>query len=287
MTRARSLLLSSFFFGIWLATSTAAADPTKRECVSANETGQDLRRGGRLREARASFAVCTAESCPSAVREDCGQRLKDVEAALPTVVLEAKDTAGHDLSNVRVTMDGEALRDKLNGAATAVDPGEHHFVFEAEGLRRSEQAVVVREGEHNRAVAATLESMVAPVTTEGKESHWIDPGTQRALGLAVGASGAAAVVVGAIFGFISKSTYDRAKSECAVSSPPTGCTPQAMQDRQSAVGQATVATIAIAGGGVLFAGGAVLYLTAPKEESVAIGPTFENGGGGLSLRGRW
>jgi hypothetical protein len=281
-------LLPSAFFVIWLASSPAAAEPTKRECVNSNETGQDLRRGGRLREARASFAVCTAESCPSAVREDCGQRLKDVEAALPTLVFEAKDGAGHDLSSVRVTMDGEALRDKLDGSSTPVDPGEHHFVFEAAGLRKIEETVVVGEGEHDRAVRIVLESTTPPpAAAEAKGTSFFDPGTRRTMGIALGATGAVALVAGGIFGLVSKSTYDHAKSECGVSSPPGNCPPQAMQDRQSAVTQATVATVAMAAGGVLLAAGVVLYLTAPREGNVAIGPTVATGGGGLSLQGRW
>src|ERR1700682_5135359 len=86
------------------ATSSAlAAKPTKKECAAANEAAQDLRSAGRLRDARASLAVCTAASCPGPIREDCAQRLKDVEAAIPTVVFVAKDAAGNDLGAVRVT----------------------------------------------------------------------------------------------------------------------------------------------------------------------------------------
>ena len=132
------LVLLPVAFGLWLSASPAvAADPTKQECVAANESAQDLQRTGKLREARASLAVCTAASCPGAVREDCGQRLKEVEAALPRLVFAAKDALGHDLGAVRVTIDGEPLLDKLDGSSTTVDPGEHHFTFEAEGFRKS------------------------------------------------------------------------------------------------------------------------------------------------------
>jgi hypothetical protein len=268
--------------------SAAAAEPTKQECVAANESAQDLRHAGKLREARARLAVCTAATCPSAVREDCGQRLKEVEAAQPTVVFAAKDNEGHDLSAVKVTMDGGPLLDKLDGSATVVDPGEHHFAFEADGFRVTENMLVIREGDVDRSVKIVLQSLTAPAAADQATPSSSDGSTWRSIGLALGASGAAGLVVGGIFSLVGKFGYDHAKSECIGGDPAKGCGPQAQQDRQTANGQETVATIASVGGGVLLAAGAVLFFTAPKAAaSVTVGATVANGGGGLSLRGRW
>jgi hypothetical protein len=305
--------------GVLFATSSAgAAKPTKQECAAANESAQDLRRAGKLRDARAHLAVCTAASCPGPIREDCAQRLKEVEAAIPTVVLVASDSAGNDLSAVRVTMDGDVLLDKLGGAAIAVDPGEHRFVFESEGLRKAENVVLVREGDVDRQVRVVLKAAnassgtesaiappaaesVAPSTSEAAAASPGDGSTRRALGISLVAAGAAAGVVGAVFAWIAKSTYDRARqNECGGNA--NHCTPQGTVDGQSAHGQATVSTVASVGGLALLAGGAVLYFTAPasgdgpspasqqgrgRSVGVAVAPTIANGGGGLSLTGAW
>jgi hypothetical protein len=278
---------TSLCLGVLLSTSSAvAAEPTKQQCIGANESAQDLRRAGKLREARASLAVCTAASCPGAVREDCAQRLTEIEAAMPTLVFAAKDGAGRDLSAVRVTMDSAPLVDRLDGTAIAVDPGEHRFSFEADGLRGTEKTLVVREGDKSRRVLIVLQSTSLPLIVQ-PESRSSDGSTQRSLGLALAASGAAALVVGGIFGVVSKATYDHAiQTECGGDS--SHCTPQGVQDGQTARGQAIVSTILFVGAGALLAGGGVMYFTARKPRAgMLIGPTVANRGGGVALSGTW
>ena len=127
-----------------------AVEPTKDECIDANEAAQSLGQTGKLIAEKQKLLVCVASSCPGPIRQDCGQRLADVEAKMPTLVLEAQDDGQHDLAAVRVTMDGRPLFDRLDGKALQVDPGEHHFVFEASGLSRAEKTIVVREADKNR-----------------------------------------------------------------------------------------------------------------------------------------
>jgi hypothetical protein len=269
-------------------TIAVAEAPTKQECAAANEAAQDLRRAGKLRGARARLAMCTAASCPGPIREDCAQRLKEVEAALPSVIFEAKNAAGHDLSDVHVTVDGAALLDKLDGTPVVLDPGEHHLSFEAEGLATTEDTVVLREGERNRRVRITFPPLASSATKEAaavapapEQSH-----LQRDLGISLGAAGIAGVIVGAVFGVVAKSTYDNAlQSECG--GDPNHCSSQGAQDGRTAHSQATVSTAAFIGGGALLAGGATLYFTAPKSGDLSVAPTVGTGGAGLAFRGRW
>ncbi|MDP8998715.1 MAG: hypothetical protein M3O46_01240 [Myxococcota bacterium] len=276
--------------GVWLVTSgAAAADPTKKECAAANESAQDLRRGGKLRDARASFAVCTAATCPGPIREDCAQRLKEVESSTPTIVFEAKDSLGHDLGAVRVTMDGTLLLDKLDGTAIAVDPGQHQFTFEAVGLRKDEESVVLREGEKDRRVRAVLES---PVVAVHKGPEMADTGasdgtSRRILGLALGATGAAGIALGSVLGLVAKATYDNALQTECVAADPKNCTAQGLVDGHTAYTQATASTIAFIAGGALLLGGVVIYLTAPASGEVGVTASAANGGGQVSLRGAW
>jgi hypothetical protein len=127
-------------------------------CADASEKGQLLKIKGMLRAARAEFLTCVKDACPPLVRKDCGQFLVDLESAIPTVVLGARDPNGSDLTEVRVLVDAETIAEHLDGKAIPMDPGVHKFRFEAKGRVAVEQTIVVREGERNRVVAVTLKS---------------------------------------------------------------------------------------------------------------------------------
>src|SRR5690349_12130436 len=94
-----------------LAVLLAIASPSRAEdekvaCVSASEQGQQLRDHAKLVDARDKFVQCARDECPSVVRKDCVQWLSEVTNSLPSVVLSAKDDAGQDVLEVRVTVDG-------------------------------------------------------------------------------------------------------------------------------------------------------------------------------------
>jgi hypothetical protein len=280
-----------------------AAGPTKEACVAANEAAQDLRQAGKLREARQKLLVCVSDACPGPVREDCVQRLNDVNTAMPTIVFEVKDPNGNDVSAARVSMDGQALVDRVTGSAVSIDPGEHRFAFdEANGFSHAEQTVVVREGDHDRRVRVVLQAVRAGTATSATPTPTEAPtpetpasanagptsagGTQRLIGLVVGGTGVAGLVVGSIFGLVSKSTYDSAlRNDCG--GTPNGCNTKGASEGQTAHTQATVSTVGFIAGGVLLAGGAVLYFTAPSGDSVAVAPAIGSDGAGVALQGRW
>ena len=77
----------------------AADEPTKQECVAANESAQDLQRAGKLVEARGAAHDLRGEGVS---RAPCGTTaptgLSAVEQALPTVLLLAEGRGGGDSS---------------------------------------------------------------------------------------------------------------------------------------------------------------------------------------------
>jgi hypothetical protein len=109
-----------------------------------------LRGDHKLIEARTQLLICAALSCPADVRSDCERKVEEVNAALPTVVFEAKDASGADLSGVKVAMDGQPLVEHLDGTAITVNPGEHRFTFEIAGQPPIEKTIVLNEGEKDR-----------------------------------------------------------------------------------------------------------------------------------------
>jgi hypothetical protein len=56
------------------------------DCLTANDTSIKLRTTHKLRAARAQALVCASPSCPAEVRDACEGRVKDVNAATPTLV---------------------------------------------------------------------------------------------------------------------------------------------------------------------------------------------------------
>jgi hypothetical protein len=73
-----------------------------------------------------------------------------VNAAIPTVVFEAKDASGNDLVPVDVKMDGKLIAERLDGTALSIDPGEHAFTFASAGKTSVQKHFVIHEGEKNR-----------------------------------------------------------------------------------------------------------------------------------------
>ena len=288
--------------GALLAHPARAAEPTKTQCIDANEAAQSLRKTGKLRAAEEKLLLCVRASCPGAVRDDCAQRLTEVRAAEPTVVFVVRDELDHDLTAVHVTMDGTEIAAKLDGSAIAVDPGEHLFTFESEGRLEEARSLMLNEDDKGRQerivlVAPVVESSAPPPPPAAEplapsETPPPPPGrAQRQIGIALGGVGLAGVVVSSIFGIAAKSLYDHAfTTECGASvklANPDQCLPNGVSDSNAAHNDATGATIGFIASGVFIAAGATLFFMAPKGVSVSVAPTVGAGGAGLGVRGGW
>jgi hypothetical protein len=145
-----------------------AGDPTMADCLSANESSISLRTEHKLRAARAALLVCAATSCPAEIRNECIRRVADINAAVPTIVFEAKDASGNDIGAVKVTMDGQPLVERLEGMAISLDPGEHSFTFETSGQAAVQKQFVIHEAEKERRERITFGAAAPPPPEAGK-----------------------------------------------------------------------------------------------------------------------
>ena len=157
--RALSLFGSSAlaFVATIGARATDALAFDKQTCASAYETAQQLRADLKMRRAREQLLVCGHSTCPSVVTTDCNAWLKEVDQSLSSVVFHAVDRRGQPLTDVRVSMDGELLRDHLDDIAVMVDPGQHTFRFDADGIVSFEVEQMLRRGERGRPIDVTLQ----------------------------------------------------------------------------------------------------------------------------------
>jgi hypothetical protein len=213
---------------------------------------------------------------------------------MPSVVFGAKDGSGNDLVDVHVAVDGKALAQKLDGTPIEVDPGAHRFAFEDPGTGlRLERTLVIHEGEKRRQIPIVLaatpgsERQASPEPAPSSpSSSAVESGHgQRIWGFVVGGAGIAGLLVGSVFGLVSKGTYDQIVPGCRQRSGP--CSAQDAQDSQSAHSQAAISTVGFVAGAALLAGGAVLYFTAPQGGSVSVAPAVGASGAGIQLEATW
>ena len=267
-----------------LVTTAALADD-KAACLDAATKGQRFRDTHKLVEARDQLRVCAAAGCPAVVQTDCASWLADVEKALPSVVVTAKNGAGADLVDVKVSVDGQPLVSKLDGQAVPMNGGRHTFHFEgADGSL--DQQVVVTEGEKNRRVAVVL-GVAAPAAapgsgsganTDGSSSSW------RTVGWVLGGAGVVGLGVGTVFGIVTLG--DKSSAHCDSNNL---CDPGTTGGIKSAALLSDIGWIA---GGVLLASGAALVLLSPSGSpeataSVKVAPVFTASGGEVVVGGGW
>jgi hypothetical protein len=256
-----------------LSAREARADSS---CISAYEQTQTLRKDGKPLASKAQAAICSRESCPALLTKDCTRWLSELEAVIPTVVIDARTQAGAPRTDVRVKIDGAAVVEKFDGKPIPLEPGTHTFVVEAEGAPAVERTLVLKEGEKNKKLTVTV---AAP-------SESVEPNStaRRPVPIGVWIFGGASVValatsaVFAIDGLGKKSDLDACKPRCAAS------------DVDAMSSSFTFADVALGAGVMAGAAAVYLFLTRPSvdaHESSAraratpfAAPLLRGGGGG-------
>lgn len=296
--------LTSAALAILLIASSAglALADDKATCFHAAGNGQTLRDAHKLVEAREQFRVCAAATCPPAVQTDCSGWVTDVDRAIPTVVLSAKDASGNDLFDVSVHVDGAPLAEKLDGVALPIDPGPHTFRFQWPDGTSTERQVLVPEGQKAMVVSATFTAPNAPpapapvaapppaAPAAARASESTHPSGLRTTGFVVGATGLLAIVVGSVVGGLTFAEVSTAKAACG----PNGCaentSPVAVSDMQTARTMGNTSTALFIAGGAFVAGGvALVWLGRSRENGAAIRfvPSLSARGATAGLGGVW
>lgn len=309
--RLRTGLLVAIATALLAPPASAASQTggiTKEQCIDANLKAQDLRREGRFSAARDDLQACSVRACPAVLRDNCVQRLAELDRAQPTIVFDAKDGDGHDLVDVHVTMDGLPFADKLDGKALPVDPGAHTFQFTVAGNPVVMENLVIKEGEKDRVEHVVIgpppkSSASGPTTTGaatasrpgGGPEDWEEPRgpgwtTEQKIGVGLAGAGVVGLGVGAVFGLMTTSAWSHAKDACGGDT--TNCinVPGATSYKDTATSDATVSTIGFAAGGALLVGGAVLFLLGRHHEgtaaaSISVTPTLGPGQSGVAVHG--
>jgi hypothetical protein len=289
--RALSLALLLGGAGASLSTSRAAraADPTAADCLAGVDASLRSETEHRLRAERAQLLLCASPACPRDIRKECTRRVDEVSGNIPTIVFEATDAAGHDLTTVTVTMDGEVIAERLDGTALPVDPGPHLFRFETPGQAPVQRQLILREGQRDRHESVALAASGNAGANGSSSSGGAGTGSMSSgsvqTGLAVVATvvGAAGLGAGVVFGLQAVTKRNDAEKAC-----PSLCADEngvvAWRDARAA---ADVATVAFATGGVALLGATALWLAGRPRGGGAPTAEVALGIGGIGLRARW
>jgi hypothetical protein len=196
-------------FATFAVESPAFAADDREQCAAAAEEAQKLRDEGKYRRAREQMLVCARDVCPGPIKSDCGKWLTEVDRDAPTVVFGAKDSKG-DLADVKVSMDGVGVQERLDGKPVLVDSGEHTFKFETKDGQTQEQKVILRAAEKARPIIVTFGGKTSEPPTGSGGTSTGDGEGKGWLVLPIALAGVAAIGIGsfAIFGISGKSDVD-------------------------------------------------------------------------------
>jgi hypothetical protein len=271
-----------------------AAEPDKSgeraACADSYRNAQMQRQKGALGRARESLLLCASDRCPTVLQPDCMRWLTEVEAAMPTVTFAAKGIDGKDVTEVRVTLDGQLLRDSLDGKSTSIDPGTHTLRFEHGTEAPIDQSLVIREGEKSRVISVSWAKSAA---REGASEHASvagssGPPTSAWVFSGIGAASLAAFGVLAVHGVQRRSELEK---ECF------GSCEQGRVD--SVKTELAVADVALGAGIVSVGIAAVLFLTsgsserstsaatAPAARQVSVGVAPRSNGAAVGISGHF
>jgi hypothetical protein len=215
--------------------------------------------------------AATAHGSGQAERERVARaRAKALEAKVPHLVIVVPIESR--MRDLEVKRDGTLVGPAQYDTMIPLDPGPHVVSASAHGKAFEERTSLTTDGATVKVVIPVLgvEPVIgaseppvrpAPIPRETPS----DGSTQRTLGLITGGVGLVGIGIGTFFGIQSMSNHSDAKKECDT----RGCSPAGVTLGEDAIRAGNISTVAFIAGGVLFAGGLTLYLTAPSAPNAA------------------
>jgi hypothetical protein len=245
------------------------------QCLNLHEKAQKLRKSGALLQSRVALLSCAGETCPTMVRQDCIELLRDLERDIPSVSFELL-LNGKDIDGAKFSDGDKPVVAGSKGVPYDVDPGVHKFKAEVPGVPAIETTEIVREGEKNRVVrfVSNVPAAASPLPAGERP---VPPATW-----VFGAAAIAAVGAGAILGYTAENNLSQLT-----------CKPYCTSSDVAPVRTMAAAADASFGGAILLAGiaGAFFFsrpvVTSEKQTTYELQPAAVLGAGfgGVSLRG--
>jgi hypothetical protein len=217
-----------------------------------------------------------------------GAALAPKLAKLAIVIPPATRVPGLELRK-----DGALVGEGQWGSGLPADVGQHTIEASAPGHKAWSTVVRIETNGSSASVEVPALDVLATPTGEAPPSFW---GTQRIVGVSVGAVGLVGLAVATGLGVDAIQKNNASKAQCLPNNPSL-CFPAGTDLRLSAGRAADASTALFVVGGAAVAAGLTVFFTAPSssapkattgglrgvELAPAVGPTSA----ALSLRGRW
>lgn len=243
-----------------LAYAAPSSSSETKECIAAFDEGQRLKTEHHLKDAHTRLLACSKEACPSVLRADCAEVLRNVQNALPSIVLAADD-GGKDVVDVKVTHGNDVLATALDAKAIELDPGTYEVTFEHGANKPIKLQFVLREGEKNRVVKASFNpkkpDQFKLVTPPRSPAGYAVPGIFATLGVA-----------GFIVAGISRLAFDSQVDDMTATCQPN-CTQEERDNLSSKLVRANVGLGV--GIGSLVVAAATWFIFSPSPKMVSPG----------------
>ncbi len=233
--------------GRLFAQTPSATEQPASGCVHSFELAQELRDRLEYLATRDQLLVCGQSHCPQPVALKCRQWLHELDQAIPSVVITARDQQGNDTIAVRLYVDGKLWRQQLDPRPLQLDPGQHRLRFELAGAPAIEKTIELSAGELHRQLVISFAppgehgpSSKPRTGTESQDTSPVNPLVYVGFGL-----GGAALLVGTITGIVTLVNTPELEQQCAE----LGCNQDEI-DKVMTVAHVSTASFAVAGVGV-------------------------------------
>lgn len=248
-------------------------------------------------------ALTAAKAARQPTREAlAAERIAALQKVLSRISLEVKDPS---IAGLSVSVDGVPVTQPLWGTPTPFDPGPHTIEATAPGyatftrkldLGRAAQETVVVPPLERAAPAPVASASAAPSAAPPRppppvvsEPPPAPPPTRssamRPAGVALGATGALALVAGVVVQLSARSLAQSAIDDCRAH---VRCTAADLSKHDSASSRQTVAWVVGGAGAAMLVAGGVLLWQAPAERGrVWVAPLVAQRGAGAAVGSAW
>ena len=214
----------------------------------------------------------------------------DLEAVLPHIVLRSAANEA-----IAVSLDGKTMSTAVLGTSLPVDPGTHELAASATGKKPYSQTITVKPGPGEQVItvpplepagAVVLPPPILPAPGPTPPPAEGETSGHPILGYSLIGGGAAAVIVGSIFGGLAFSQKSAANGQCNA----TQCTPAGLRDVSALKTDEATSTLAI-GVGIVAAGAGLFFVLTSKHHegtpapTATLQPLIGPGQSGLALSG--
>ncbi len=257
--------------------------------------GDCYEKNGQSASAWVSFRDAAARAASAGQKSAQASALARADALAPKLLHLTLTLAGARVPGLEIRRDGQLVSNAELGIDVPVDPGPHKIEATAPGYVTWTKDITLVIGTPAESIAIPA---LGPVPTAPRAEPGPAPpagpqtgNKQRMIGLVVAGGGVVAVGIGAVFGLKAMSTNDDALSHCRDAGGTKRCDPTGLSLTEDARSQALVSTVLVVLGAAAGAGGAVLYLIAPRAEpsgsALRVTPYATATSAGLGLHAAW